>query len=667
MNDLSEEKQKQQNRTFLQRTEDESVSHSYLIFPLVLVLFRLLSVVYSVALLMAFSAGWMTLYGLAARRHEGQQMHAALQMSAMQTILQMELNSISNQMEYANVEWHHLQQQAEGFIHQVQWEVEQAKQDAIRAQSYQKAAQKDQQKAHWMINQVNSTEHNRLALLQTIHDEEQAEKEMLQQLRDAEFSSDLCDTRGISYLCDLIGGVTNLQKDADETDLQRHRDMERLEELDQQEYLQIIAYQAFQHQADKYQRDADDLTHTASLWAEQANQDQIEADVLVKDAEVVEQQAVALEQQVRSYESSILELTNVTNEMLHDAHRYEKISVHDFGISLVLVLLPLVVFTFRCVTRLVLAIDYFGSNQHSTKDLTHGVGHIALHALFFLAMAVTCREYLAHLDQYSTRKRFIVICYVAFLGAVAQSFWLQAIPHTLFEQHWRTSQNVTGGTMWVIVQMFLMRLTLLLPFFFLEILFLWLSPLRQTVLHFSDRMLFFVYLSLMLGIVLYILYLEPRQVSVSIHSHRDDDFTISQDDSEDEEECAKESTPLKSADYNTTDTELFLEMLVAQRMDQNERDLSHSLNASSPFYVDFPNGLRQIFLFAEVFLLFCVLVILNLNIELLIPSYVRPIRITFCCLVAGVTLAWTLHARRHGSEALAKRTESEFSAKTIDL
>ena len=276
-------------------------------------------------------------------------MHTALQTSAMQTIVRMELSAISNQLEYAQAEWYHLQQQVEGSVHQVHLEQQEAQHDAMRAQAWQTRAQKEQQKAHWLENLVDTTERERLVLFQTMEEEEQAEKELLLQGRDAEFSNGWCDTRGIAQLCDWIGGITMLQKEADETDLQIHRDMERLDELSQQEYLQIMAYQVFQHQADQYQRIADDLVHAAGLWAEQAHQDQMEVDLLVRDAASVEQQTIALEHQVRSYENSIQTLEHTVHDMLQDAHRYEKMSVTDFTFSLVLLVLPFMVFTSRLV------------------------------------------------------------------------------------------------------------------------------------------------------------------------------------------------------------------------------------------------------------------------------------------------------------------------------
>lgn len=375
---------------------------------------------------MAMGAGWMTLTGLEARRQEGQSMHSALQMNAMQTVERMEYNVLSEEVEYAHAELSRLRQQAEGFVNKVHWEQEHSKKEAIRAQFFQNAADNDQEKADSLTMKVNATDQERLALLQTLHEEEQTEKALLQQLRDSDFHTGLCETRGFFHFCELIGGLTKLQKEADETDLQIHRDMERLAVIYHQEYLQVIATQAFQHKADKYQNVADDLVHTASLWSAQAEIDQSNADTLVQEADSVEKQAESLEKRSRSYQDSIVEMTDAVKQMLDDAHQHEKASITAFCISLVLLVLPLVVFTYRCVVGFIdvfdQAITWSMRNRQNAKELCRGVSYFVLHTLFFLAATTACREYLGNLDKYSTEKRAVVIVYVAFVGALAQSF-----------------------------------------------------------------------------------------------------------------------------------------------------------------------------------------------------------------------------------------------------
>jgi hypothetical protein len=625
-------------------------------------------------IVLAIAAGKYTLKGLNARRHEGQCMHAALQMKAMQTIERMEWNEIAEQVDYTHSQLHHLQEQTASLMHRVDWEQAQAKQDALLAQSLQNVAEQNEQKAQWMDQQVNATDQERLVLLQTIQDEVQAEKERLQQLHDSQFSSRFCDTLGISLFCDWMGDLTILQRESDEADVQIHRDMERLEKINQQEYLQRIIEQAFQHQANQYQRVADDLIRTASRWAVQATLDQHKVDTLVQDTQAVKQDALSLEHQSSRYQHSVLEMIDAVKRLLHDAHQYEKSSETNFAISFILLVYPLWVFTFRCAARFVDAVHrgvtWFQRQNPppSAMEFYRCASLILLHGLFFLATTFACRDYLANLEQYSTRKRCIVMLYFAFLGSLAQSFWLQIVPHVMYEQPWRTHRTARAQIMWTIVKYFMMQLILLLPCFVLEFLMLWLSPWRQAGLHPSDRMLYFVYWAFILGLLLYFLDLERQHVEISARVDKDDHSTVNQDDSEDEA-SVQEHTPLKIADCSLTDTELFPELHLARMVDREEREAAsrYSVDESSPYSVDVWDGLRRVLLLTETFILCYVLENFNLIVESLMPAHVKEVRVVLGCFLAGLTLFLAYQTQRNGSSSLEMRRAFEFGIKKIDI
>ncbi|GAX18738.1 hypothetical protein FisN_26Hh029 [Fistulifera solaris] len=605
---------------------------------------------YGVTVFLALIAGQYTLKGLDARRHEGECLHAALQLKAMQTMERLEGNEIADQVEYVHHELHKLQDQTASLMQKVDWEQAQAQYDVLQAQSLQNVAEQNQQKAVWMDEQVNATDQKRMALLNTIQEEVQAEQERLQQLHDSQFTSNFCDTLGISLLCDWLGDLTNLQRESDEADVQIHRDMEQLDKMDQQEYLQRLIEQAFQHQAQKYQRVADDLLRIARRWALQAKLDQHKLAALVETTKAVEQDTLSLEQQSSRYEHSVVEMTDAVKRLLQDAHQYETASEMNFYITFILLVIPLVVLTSRCAARLVNAVHrgvaYF--QQKNPPPIVQDVSLILLHGLFFLVTAFACRDYLANLEQYSTRKRCIAILYFAFLGSLAQSFCLQLVPHVMYEQPWRAPRTVTASIIWKIVKCFLKRLVLLLPCFVLEFLMLWLSPWRLSVLHPSDRMLYSVHASLVLGLLFYFLFSGSQHNDVSERVERDDHSTVNQDDSEDEV-SVKEHTPLKIADSSLTDTELFPELHLARMDDREEREevSRYSADESSPYSVDFATGLRRLLFLAETFTLCYVLVNFNLIVTSLMPAHTQALRVVLCCFLAGLTLFLAYHTQRH--------------------
>ncbi|GAX23972.1 hypothetical protein FisN_26Lh029 [Fistulifera solaris] len=624
------------------------------------------------AIFLTLIAGQCTLKGLDARRHEGKCLHAAMQLQAMQTMEQMEWKEIAEQVEYVHHELHQLQDQNEILMQKVDWEQAQAQYDALRAQSLQSVAEQNEQKAQWMDQQVNATDQKRLALLKTIQEEVQTEQERLQQLHDSQFRSNFCDSLGISLLCDWMGDLTKLQRESDEADVQIHRDMEQLDEIDQQEYLQRIIEQAFQHQAQKYQRVADDLLRTASRWAVQATLDQHKLDALVQTTKALEQDTLSLEQQISRYEHSEVEMTDAVKRLLQDAHQYEKASEMNFYTSFILLVIPLVVFTLRCAAQLVNAVhrgvNCFQQKNPPPMELFQDVSLILLHGLFFLVTAFACRDYLANLEQYSTRKRCIVILYFACLGSLAQSLWLQVVPHVMYEQPWRTSRPVTAQIIWNIVKCFLKRLILLLPCFILEVLMLCLSPCRLSVLHPSDRMLYSVHAALVLGLLFYFLFPGPQHNEISERVDRDDHSTVNQDDSEDEV-SVKEHTPLKIADTSLTDTELFPELHLAQMDDREERKevFCYSADESSPYSVDFATGLRRLVFLAETFTLCYVLVNFNLIVTSLMPAQAQALRVVLCCFLAGLALFLAYQTQRHSASSFELRTAFEFGAKKIDV
>ncbi len=616
---------------------------------------------------MVTAAGWMTLQGLDERQHEGHDMHAALRMHAMQVTELQEFAAVKEQVEYAHLEEGQLRQDADELTHEAAREDHQAQQVTARAQAFQNASEQDHEMATIMADRVNATEQERLVLLQTLQDEERAEQELRQQLRDAAVHNGICDTKGFSMICQWIGGITQLQKQADEIDVEIHRDMEQLAVTDRYEFLQIIVVQALQHQADHYQQVADDLIHTAAMWSLKSKADANQAAAFVLQVESVEQETDSLEQQGRSYHDSIDNMTRAVQDMVLAAHQHEQASKNALIISLVLLMLPLAFFIYRCMTGFMDALHRVGVVTRecppNATELCRAVCSFVLHGLFFLAAVTACQDSVAHLEEYSTVKRAVVLLDVALLGSLAQSFWLQAVPHCLLERPWKRSHDM-AAIVWMIVKLFLLRLALLMPCFVMEFLVVWLGPFRSVVLNVNPVV---VYASFVVALYLYFLYWEP--VSMVVSDQHNDHSTVNQDDDEQDEDSVKENTPLKSANHSTV-TELFPEFVMLSQMTGCDENVSthYSLNSSSPYHVDVSKSLHQLFFLMESFVLFCLLVNLNLNLELLLPAYyVKVVYIALGCVSTAVYVAVVYVARRCGADSLARKADFDFSAKVVDV
>lgn len=154
-----------------------------------------------------------------------------------------------------------------------------------------------------------------------------------------------------------------------------------------------------------------------------------------------------------------------------------------------------------------------------------------------------------------------------------------------------------------------------------------------------------------------------------VSDQHNDHSTVNQDDDEQDEDSVKENTPLKSANHSTV-TELFPEFVMLSQMTGCDENVSthYSLNSSSPYHVDVSKSLHQLLFLMESFVLFCLLVNLNLNLELLLPAYyVKVVYIALGCVSTAVYVAVVYVARRCGADSLARKADFDFSAKVVDV
>jgi hypothetical protein len=234
--------------------------------------------VYVSMLLLALMSGWFSFQALEAQRAESRSMHQALQLTAIDVMERTEYQVWQALVEYDEQKANGAQLTAQQYSFSSKYDQVQTVKNEKRADAMELAAQREDIQANAMWQKVRQTDEERLEILQDLQDEAAKEETLLQQLREMRVHEGLCLWQGVNWICAVVGGLTALQTEVDQTYVQIHQDLQCLAQVDHMEFMEKFVTEALNDKASRYHHMAQELRHTAQLWSQQAAKDQDQTD-----------------------------------------------------------------------------------------------------------------------------------------------------------------------------------------------------------------------------------------------------------------------------------------------------------------------------------------------------------------------------------------------------
>ena len=595
---------------------------------------------YAIIILSAIAAGWCTLQAAHKREQEGQYMHKILSLKAIRCIEKGELQAVTAQQEQATHAAEQAEQQTVVYSAAAAVDVENEQQLVQKSATMQDISAKEHDHAVAMWHKVQDVDAQRLETLHQLEEEYQQEQELLRKLRNDKIHSGLCTWRGIASVCDMIGGVAALQDQANQVATQIHRDMLRLRQAERQEFLETIVAKALENKTERFKETAASLQRTAQWWHERAQQDQALAKRWNDAAIELEQEEELLEQRSEAYRQATEQMSQTIQQLLQSSLKAKRASQVYSVTSLVLAVLALMCLVGSVIPRLVTTVqsvlEWYQSPKTDETAVWCTISYSYLHLLIFLSTAVWCQDYVGHLDQFQADKRTVIVCYFSCVAAVTQSLLLHAIPYVIAEaSDWNASDWKPLTVM--MGKYFVLRVLCLMPLFAMELLFVWLSPLRTWALSPTGA---HATVTILLLIVLYAAHLTWLGQATSSRSDQSTSSIshASFDDNYDHEvgsspsllsgnaqsaSAATERTPLSDTHISATSTDIFPHAYLSgiesssptHLIQETDHCSQYSLHSDSPYYVNLREELYKLFLPFEMLTCFCMVLIVNIGLQ----------------------------------------------------
>lgn len=570
--------------------------------------------------------GWSTRQGLRHRTDQNEAYHAALQLTAVWMVQENEEPILLAVAETDRQKYQQALEQVARSEFLYQRDRLQAAQTEENATALWEQAEGEEARAQQLQElSMNHTDRARLVLLEQI-DTERREKEIaLQHLRNSQVHEGFCQWYGIRGICDVIGGVPALQDRVNATDAAIQQDLLHLNAIEQEEYLQKLLVDAWHNQSLRHQIRADELREVALQWRQRARDDLERVAYWNRTAAVLHDEAGHLRDRAQALQESRPSLTATIENLLLRV-RQDRNSANRYLVgALCLAVLPLVYFvvvsTYK-VTEEVSELWVWEEWQGDRKRLYWSASYIVLHVLIFLVMTIWCQDFVAYLDQLETRKSAVIVFYFSALGSFTQAMVLHGIPLILTKTTLTAAKSLGKHTT--------LRIVFLIPTFAMELLTVWLSPLRNPVLNMSSRGILGVHILLAILLTLhYVYYAEAFLEEDDMEEYTADSMEDDDDDDEtkDEEECVlinEETNLVKATQRSPTGTDLFPTLYWTTSFHDTTRHETdpdgRSLHYTSPHKVNIPQEISRLQLFTSLFLTYGLFHIVDLCINCLLPS-----------------------------------------------
>lgn len=361
----------------------------------------------------------------------GSHMKRALEYHVVAVVESMEANVILSQAEYEEQEADQFQARARQFFAQGALEEGTAQGFEAKAQHYEQLAAQELSLVNSTVEQIGRDETLRADIVKNISLDRQRKNDLDEDLRHIQEGG--CAYAVVRWLCDIVGGTVELQREADEEALQIQQDMALLQEVDRQEYAEKVVAQALQGNATKFLQTATDLVTAAQYWEKIAQQDYAKGSLYNETGNKLAAISGLLEKRgERDYEYRT-EYIQRSNQEIKESVALYKQSVQLATAAVTLALMAIYFVTAK-VLRHVLYVcrstnQFLGDPQTTETELWRRVSALALHVAVFLATIGYCGPYVSRIQEYELRQRAAIVSWVSVVASLLQTLIFQAIPH----------------------------------------------------------------------------------------------------------------------------------------------------------------------------------------------------------------------------------------------
>ena len=292
----------------------------------------------------------------------------------------------------------------------------------------------EQQKAESMLDKSHFTEELRQKVLANITQTQEDEEETLEQIR--KIHEGACSWKGLSTICDTVGGITGLQQKADKEALLIQSEWREAAALDRQEKLQSMIAEMLVGKAEKFNETASDLLRVADLW-------EAHADRQWEMALAMNETSQEMEEEASEKEHEVSEMISDINELQIEAHKYlraaqmDHVAAYWFAIAAIVTgFSALFFFVITAASRALVFFEqasYIDPARNEDTATWYNATYCVLHGFVFLVTVGMTGDYFFHMSQYPVGQRAIILVWFSFLASVFHTFLLQAVPRFLVE------------------------------------------------------------------------------------------------------------------------------------------------------------------------------------------------------------------------------------------
>ncbi|KAL7559132.1 hypothetical protein ACA910_010213 [Epithemia clementina (nom. ined.)] len=346
-----------------------------------------------------------------------------------------------------------------------------AQRNRLRGHYMEQMAEMEHQKAGSMLDKFHRTKELRQQVLANLTLDQEEERKTLERIQ--HIHQGACSWRGISSICDALGGITGLQEHADQEALQIQAEWQEASGLERQEKLQSMIAQMLEGKAEKYNETATDLLRVADIWEKRAQEELEAAEALNLTALELEHDAQVKEEEATQVVSDVAEIELEAHKYLHAA-QMDHVAAYWYSIvAIVAGFCSLVFFVGIAAPRLLVALEQSvvetDPARPDTTILCSNLSYCVTHVLLFLVVVGMTGDYFYQMQHYDVAQRANIVVWFAFLGGVFQTFLLHAVPRFLEES--RASTPDLEGYIFHLITKFLM----LFAIFAIEVLLVWLT------------------------------------------------------------------------------------------------------------------------------------------------------------------------------------------------
>ena len=462
-------------------------------------------------------------------------------------------------------------------------------------------------KASKLSQLAQQDDEERLALLENITALEKDENETMAALR--EIHEGACGWKIVGFICDAVGGATELQTRANSDYLQVHEDWKEATRLSQDEVMESMIAEMLTQKSDRYEQSAKDLWRVADRWDARAQSDFQAAQVDNAAATILWNKAQQDVKIMERDEEIEYRVDILVNHLMEQADTMRVAAYWCAVAAICCAASALVYFGGKVIPKTHEAMQIL----EETKDVL-SLAYVGVHVLIFLATVGLAGQYLVEIERYASTQRAIILFWFATVASLVQTISLHALPWGLQQV---TSPEPSGSFLNFLAESGA-RCIVFFFMFLLEVLLIWLTfgrgIFRNGIVNFCSSILY--RLLVLAAVVAYGWKIEGPRRSNYEESIADASTLVSMSTSswpENESVMlthgASEATPLRKADIMSWGTTIDLAIWGGE-----ERPFTNTLPDAenhSSIYAALFQDLRKLLLPLEILFVACMLSVLR--------------------------------------------------------